>query len=66
MFFVDYQYVPLARNALRLLLSESNSSLPLVIVIDDIKCPIRICVGELEYKQLVCHANPGYVPDEIR
>ncbi|KAK2979215.1 hypothetical protein RJ640_009613, partial [Escallonia rubra] len=71
-FFVDYQYVPLAREALRMLMAEyqestvsESSSMPLVIVIDDIDSPTSIRLGELEYEQLIHHGNPGYVPDEI-
>ncbi|KAK1361861.1 Benzoate--CoA ligase, peroxisomal [Heracleum sosnowskyi] len=66
MFFVDYEYVPLAHDALRLLLSEIVSSLPLVIVIDDIDSPTGVRLGELEYEQLVCHGNPNYVPEAIQ
>ncbi|KAK3001051.1 hypothetical protein RJ639_021024, partial [Escallonia herrerae] len=71
-FFVDYQYVPLAREALRMLMAEyqestitESSSMPLVIVIDDIDSPTSIRLGELEYEELIHHGNPGYVPDEI-
>uniref|UniRef100_A0A5B7C965 Putative AMP-dependent synthetase and ligase family protein n=1 Tax=Davidia involucrata TaxID=16924 RepID=A0A5B7C965_DAVIN len=71
-FFVDYQYVPLASEALRLLMAqlqdtnfEAESSIPLVIVIDDIDSPTGVRLGELEYEQLVHKGNPGYVPDEI-
>ncbi|KAK3017124.1 hypothetical protein RJ639_006126 [Escallonia herrerae] len=71
-FFVDYQYVPLAREALRMLMAEyqestvtESSSMPLVIVIDDIDSPTSIRLGELEYEELIQHGNPGYVPDEI-
>lgn len=67
-FFVDYEYVPLARDALRLLMSESSvseSAIPLVIVVDDIASPTGIRLGELEYEQLVRHGHPGYVPDEL-
>ncbi|KAL1820461.1 hypothetical protein ACET3Z_015330 [Daucus carota] len=66
MFFVDYEYVPLARDALRLLLSDIDSSLPLVIVIDDIDKPTGIRLGELEYEQLVCHGDPRYVPEAVQ
>lgn len=71
-FFVDYEYVPLAREALRLLVTlessvSESSTIPLVVVIDDIDSPRGICqLGEyLEYEQLVCHGHPGYVPDEL-
>ncbi|XP_022770023.1 butyrate--CoA ligase AAE11, peroxisomal-like [Durio zibethinus] len=75
-FFVDYQYVPLAREALRILMGSSQehhsssaaaeSSIPLVIVIDDIDSPTGVRLGELEYEQLVHMGNPGFVPTEIQ
>ncbi|KAK7305633.1 hypothetical protein VNO77_43540 [Canavalia gladiata] len=72
-FFVDYEYVPKARDALRLLMDEKptnhqnhSSSLPLVIVIDDINSPTGIRLGELEYEEMVNHGNPNYVPEEIQ
>ncbi|KAA8530724.1 hypothetical protein F0562_005342 [Nyssa sinensis] len=70
-FFVDYQYVPVASEALRMLMGElqesvaAESSIPLVIVIDDIDSPTGVRLGELEYEQLVHNGNPGYVPEEI-
>lgn len=71
-FFVDYEYVPKAKDALRLLMEEKDknflqnySSLPLVIVIDDINSPTGIRLGELEYEEMVQHGNPNYVPEEI-
>ncbi|KAF8389610.1 hypothetical protein HHK36_024129 [Tetracentron sinense] len=71
-FFVDYQYVPLAHEALRLLMADSNesslvaeSSVPWVIVIDDIDAPTGIRLGELEYEQLVHDGNPAYVPYQL-
>ncbi|XVE77478.1 hypothetical protein DITRI_Ditri13aG0066000 [Diplodiscus trichospermus] len=69
-FFVDYQYVPLARDALRILMGDSKepdqSLIPLVIVIDDIDSPTGVRLGELEYEQLVQMGNPGFVPTEIQ
>ncbi|XVF20464.1 hypothetical protein REPUB_Repub12eG0002500 [Reevesia pubescens] len=66
-FFVDYQFVPLAREALRMLMSqEDQSSIPLVIVIDDIESPTGVRLGELEYEQLVHMGNPRFVPTEIQ
>ncbi|KAK7301950.1 hypothetical protein RJT34_12827 [Clitoria ternatea] len=75
-FFVDYEYVPKAREALRLLMDKNHKqensaksatfSLPLVIVIDDINSPTGIRLGELEYEEMVHHGNPNYVPDEIQ
>ncbi|XP_027074374.1 trans-cinnamate:CoA ligase, peroxisomal [Coffea arabica] len=71
-FFVDYQYVPLASEALRLLVAEfgksdsKDTSMPLVIVIDDLDCPTGVRLGELEYEQLIYQGNPGYVPEKIQ
>lgn len=74
-FFVDCQCVPLARDALRLLvgggdqdhgpLQHSNFDIPLVVVIDDIDSPTGIRLGELEYEQLVREGDPNYVPVEV-
>lgn len=70
-FFVDYQYVPLAREALLLLMAQqkekrvSESLMPLVIVIDDIDTPTGVRLGELEYEQLVSNGNPGFAPVEV-
>ncbi|XP_057492360.1 trans-cinnamate:CoA ligase, peroxisomal-like [Actinidia eriantha] len=70
-FFVDYEYVPLAREALRLLMAnlngsmEAESSMPLVVVIDDIDSPTGVRLGELEYEQLVYSGDPSFVPKEI-
>ncbi|XP_073156358.1 trans-cinnamate:CoA ligase, peroxisomal-like [Henckelia pumila] len=64
--FVDYQYVPLARDALRLLMANVPSNkMPFVVVIDDLAATTGIRLGELEYEQLVCQGNPGYIPGEI-
>lgn len=70
-FFVDYEFVSKAKDALRLLMEEKDqteqySSLPLVIVIDDINNPTGIRLGELEYEQMVHHGNPNYLPEEIQ
>lgn len=70
-FFVDYEFVSKAKEALRLLMEEKDqkeqySSLPLVIVIDDINTPTGIRLGELEYEQMVHHGNPNYLPEEIQ
>jgi acyl-coenzyme A synthetase/AMP-(fatty) acid ligase len=62
-FFVDYQYVQVAGEALRILVGDSKvseSSIPLVIVIDDIDSPTGVRLGELEYEQLVHKGNPRY------
>ncbi|XP_058185461.1 trans-cinnamate:CoA ligase, peroxisomal-like [Rhododendron vialii] len=72
-FFVDYQYVPVASEALRLLMPELEGAavaipsivLPLVVVIDDIDSPTGIRLGELEYEQLVHNGSARFVQDEI-
>ncbi|KAG5529835.1 hypothetical protein RHGRI_030270 [Rhododendron griersonianum] len=72
-FFVDYQYVPVASEALRLLMPELEGAavampsvvLPLVVVIDDIDSPTGVRLGELEYEQLVHNGSAGFVQDEI-
>lgn len=75
-FFVDCQSVPLARDALRLLVAEgdherdpssrrSSFDIPLVVVIDDIDSPTGIRLGELEYEQLVQRGDPTFVPVEV-
>ncbi|KAE9466279.1 hypothetical protein C3L33_01805, partial [Rhododendron williamsianum] len=56
-FFVDYEYVPLAREALRLI---AESSMPLVVVIDDVDSPTKVRLGELEYEQLVSSGDPSH------
>ncbi|RZC64781.1 hypothetical protein C5167_008474 [Papaver somniferum] len=66
-FFVDYQYAPVASEAMRLLCDSrgrkvSQSSIPLVIVIDDVDSPKGIRLGELEYENLLSNGNPNYVP----
>ncbi|KAI3875461.1 hypothetical protein MKW92_050702 [Papaver armeniacum] len=40
----------------------SRSSIPLVIVIDDVDSPNGIRLGELEYEKLLLSGNPNYVP----
>ncbi|KAL3630367.1 hypothetical protein CASFOL_023351 [Castilleja foliolosa] len=64
LFFIDYEYVPVARDALRLLMAD-GASMPLVVVIDNITGPTGIRLGELEYEHLVSHGNPEYTPEEI-
>lgn len=70
-FFVDYQFVPLARDALRLLMGDLQKSgspemsMPLVAVIDDIDSPTHVRLGELEYEEILYQGDPGYVPEEI-
>ncbi|KAF6174610.1 hypothetical protein GIB67_006262 [Kingdonia uniflora] len=62
-FFVDYQYVNLASEALRLLFVGPHESLsaPLVVVIDDIDAPTGARLGELEYEQFIRNGNPGFM-----
>ncbi|KAK8635593.1 hypothetical protein V6N13_004322 [Hibiscus sabdariffa] len=71
-FFVDYQYVQLASEALRMLMADStqqgqssNINMPLVIVIDDIDTPTGVRLGELEYEELVRNGNPRFVPVNV-
>lgn len=65
-FLIDYEYVPVAKEALKLLIAGSSESMvPLVIVIDDIDSPKGIRLGKLEYEQLVLKGSPGYVPPEV-
>ncbi|GMP32350.1 hypothetical protein CsSME_00006147 [Camellia sinensis var. sinensis] len=71
--FVDYKYMPLAREALRLLMDEvkgsmaAKSSIPLVVVIDDVDSPTGVRLGDysLEYEQLIYKGDRKFVPDEI-
>ncbi|XP_008792163.2 trans-cinnamate:CoA ligase, peroxisomal-like [Phoenix dactylifera] len=60
-FFVDYEYVRLAGDALKHL-DDGNAPLPLVVVIDDIDAPTGIRLGELEYEQLIASGDPMYPP----
>ncbi|KAG6385817.1 hypothetical protein SASPL_154698 [Salvia splendens] len=69
-FFIDYEFVPVARDALRLLMAslppaDAAASMPLVVVIDDIDTPTGIRLGELEYESLVSQGNPRFAPEEI-
>ncbi|KAD3640602.1 hypothetical protein E3N88_29825 [Mikania micrantha] len=63
-FFVDYQYVALASEALRLLVAREHV-MPLVIVIDDIDKPTGVRLGNLEYEQLIFHGNPQYPGEDV-
>lgn len=72
--FVDYEYIPKAKEAFTLLMAKKtqlgttqkyHSSLPLLIVIDDINSPTGTKFGELEYEQLVYNGNPNFVPEKI-
>lgn len=62
-FFVDYQYVQVASEALNQLMGKS--SMPLVIVIDDVDSPTGVQLGELEYEKLVQNGDPRFIPEEI-
>ncbi|XP_019419550.1 PREDICTED: butyrate--CoA ligase AAE11, peroxisomal-like [Lupinus angustifolius] len=76
--FVDYQFVPKAKEALQLLMEKEgtrtqatnkysySSNLPLVVVIDDINSPNGIRFGELEYEQLVHNGDPNFVPYQVQ
>ncbi|KAH0688717.1 hypothetical protein KY285_018516 [Solanum tuberosum] len=64
-FFVDFEYLEIAKKALELLATSKMTRIPLVVVIDDIDSPTGIRLGELEYEQLVHQGNPSYVPEEI-
>ncbi|KAK4799219.1 hypothetical protein SAY86_024584 [Trapa natans] len=65
-FFVDCQCVPLARDALRLLVADGGArDLPLVVVIDDIDTPTGIRLGELEYEQLIQQGDSNFEHVEV-
>ncbi|KAF5737717.1 AMP-dependent synthetase and ligase family protein [Tripterygium wilfordii] len=63
-FFVDYQFVPVAREALGILMAESVR-IPAVVVIDDINTPTGLRLGALEYEQLINKGDSNFVPLEI-
>ncbi|KAK7321455.1 hypothetical protein VNO77_32115 [Canavalia gladiata] len=71
--FVDYEYVPQAKEALKLLMGQqedgaaqkAHSSLPLLILIDDINAPTNIKFGEFEYEQLVQNGDPNLGPEQV-
>ncbi|KAL1535725.1 trans-cinnamate:CoA ligase, peroxisomal-like [Salvia divinorum] len=69
-FFIDYEFVQVARDALRLLMASLQpaqvASMPLVVVIDDIDSPTGIRLGKLEYEALLSEGNPRFLPPEIR
>lgn len=60
-FFVDYQYVPVAREALKHMIEE-GSPLPLVVVVDDVDSPTGVRLGELDYEGLVASGDPAHEP----
>ncbi|KAL2942867.1 putative acyl-activating enzyme 12 peroxisomal [Bienertia sinuspersici] len=64
--FVDYEYMTLACNALRLLKGEDKQSvLPSIILINEIGCPMKKNnkQGELKYEQLLMTSNPDLVSE---
>ncbi|XP_027368478.1 butyrate--CoA ligase AAE11, peroxisomal-like [Abrus precatorius] len=72
--FVDYEYVPKAKEALKLLMGQQLqqgptqkpiSPLPLLILIDDINSPTGIKLSELEYEEMVHKGDPKFIPEEI-
>ena len=63
-FFIDYEFLQVGRDALKLLMAEV-ASMPLVVVIDDLDSPTGNRLGELEYESLVSQGNPSFVPVEI-
>ncbi|KAH1263108.1 Butyrate--CoA ligase AAE11, peroxisomal [Glycine max] len=64
--FVDYEYVPKAKEALELLIAKKyHSSPPLLILIDDINSPTSIQFVELEYEQLVYNDDSNFFPEKI-
>ncbi|KAM0942176.1 putative AMP-dependent synthetase/ligase, AMP-binding, AMP-binding enzyme domain, ANL [Dioscorea sansibarensis] len=67
-FFVDYEYLARAIEALKILINNTNSSsaLPLVIVIDDLDTPTGIRLGELEYECLLAAADPNTEVKELK
>ncbi|KAL9266200.1 Trans-cinnamate:CoA ligase, peroxisomal-like protein [Drosera capensis] len=65
--FVDHQYLPLARAAIRLLVSDT-SHVPLLIPIDELDSPTGIQLsdyGGLEYERLIQAGDPKFKPREI-
>ncbi|CAN6302443.1 unnamed protein product [Urochloa humidicola] len=55
--FVDYEYLRLASDALRIL-AGAGGPVPLVTVIDDLDAPTGARLGELEYEGLVAQGDP--------
>lgn len=64
-FFIDYEFLQVARDAMRLLMSETEATMPLVVVIDDIDTPTGARLGALEYEDLVLRGNPRFAVTEI-
>ena len=65
-FFLDYQFVQVAQEALRAMVEvDEPSDMPLVVVIDDVDAPSSARLGELEYEELVRKGSPEFVPVEV-
>ncbi|KAJ6753993.1 ACYL-ACTIVATING ENZYME [Salix purpurea] len=62
-FFVDYQYVELASEALGFLDGAAPS---ILACIDDIDTPTGVRFGQSEYEQLVQRGNPGYTGELVQ
>ncbi|VAI24634.1 unnamed protein product [Triticum turgidum subsp. durum] len=65
LFFVDYDYVRLASDALQLI-AAAGAPVPLVAVIDDLDRPTGVRLGELEYEALVAHGDPTVELPELQ
>ncbi|XP_076959461.1 trans-cinnamate:CoA ligase, peroxisomal-like [Bidens hawaiensis] len=63
-FFVDYEFISVASEALTMAGSE-DGSMPLVILIDDINKPTGVRFGELEYEEFICQGDPEYRGEEL-
>nr|XP_043612272.1 trans-cinnamate:CoA ligase, peroxisomal-like [Erigeron canadensis] len=65
--FVDYEYIPIASEGLRLLVSGSEKpDIPLVIAIDDIEKPTGVRFdNKIEYEQLIDDGNPDYQGEDL-
>ncbi|GMG99544.1 hypothetical protein Nepgr_001384 [Nepenthes gracilis] len=70
-FMVDHQYAQLARAAVRLLMRDRSfpeSSLPLVIVIDELESHTGVRLGNLDYdyEQLIRDGDPSFNAIEVQ
>ncbi|CAA0813410.1 Benzoate--CoA ligase- peroxisomal [Striga hermonthica] len=63
-FFIDHQYILVARDALRLL-ADGNATMPMVVVVDDVLSPTGARLGSFEYEDLICRGDPSYGPEEV-
>ncbi|WOK94804.1 butyrate--CoA ligase AAE11, peroxisomal-like [Canna indica] len=61
-FFVDYQYVKLAAEAL----DRRAARAPVVVVVDDVDSPTGVRLGELEYEKLLARGDPASLPCPVR